>query len=154
MGVTPARVLFLSVRNSGRSILAEALANERGHGLLHAISAGTDVAPAVNPAALEVLRMMRTPVEGLRPKHWREVCGPGTPHFDIVVAISSPANQEELPVWPGQRIAACWTVDDPSNASSTFKQQLNAFWAVAIALNNYIDDLLLLPEQQAEARSR
>ena len=153
MGRAPVRVLFLSVRNSGRSILAEALANQRGHGQLHATSAGTDVAPAVNPLALEILRKMRTPVEGLRPKHWREVCRPGAPYFDIVVAIRSPAKQEELPVWPGQRIAACWALDDPSDVRSTFEQQLKAHWTAAIALTHYIDDLLLLPAQGAE-RSR
>jgi protein-tyrosine-phosphatase len=150
----PARVLFLSVRNSGRSILAEALANERGHGRLQAISAGTDVAPAVSPVALEVLRRMRTPTAGLRPKRWSEVCGPGSPKFDIVVTIRSRTKYEELPVWPGQRIAACWALDDPGDVRGSFEQQLNAFWAAATALTHYIDDLLLLPEEHVVERSR
>jgi arsenate reductase (thioredoxin) len=68
---TPLRVLFVCVHNAGRSQMAEAIANARARerGLpVVAESAGTVGAGSLNPLAVEALREIGVPTEGLAPK--------------------------------------------------------------------------------------
>jgi hypothetical protein len=50
----PFRLLFLSQRNSARSMMAEAIANSIGHGQLQAYSAGVRPASSIDPIAIEL----------------------------------------------------------------------------------------------------
>jgi arsenate reductase (thioredoxin) len=49
-------VLFLSRRNSARSVLAEGVLNKIGKGRFIAHAAGVDPAPQVDPHVVELLR--------------------------------------------------------------------------------------------------
>ena len=57
------RVLFLSRRNSARSVMAEAILNKIGKGRFQAVSAAVDPAPVIEPTALELLRSADYPIE-------------------------------------------------------------------------------------------
>ena len=62
------RVLFVCVRNSGRSQMAEAFFNQIAEGKAQAYSAGTQPADKINPAVVEAMREVGIDISGNRPK--------------------------------------------------------------------------------------
>ena len=62
------RVLFVCVRNSGRSQMAEAFFNQIAEGKAQAYSAGTQPADKVNPAVVDAMREVGIDISGNRPK--------------------------------------------------------------------------------------
>ena len=57
----PFGILFISRRNSARSLMAEAVVNKLGQGKFKAFSAGVEPAVAIEPVALDVLQPDRLP---------------------------------------------------------------------------------------------
>jgi arsenate reductase len=87
MSDRPYTVLFLCTGNSARSILAESIMNRLGHGRFIGYSAGSHPNGQVNPLALELLKQLEFPTEGLRSKSWDEFAAPNKVHFDFVIAF-------------------------------------------------------------------
>jgi protein-tyrosine-phosphatase/DNA-binding transcriptional ArsR family regulator len=86
--MTPAfNVLFLCTRNSGRSIMAEAILRQIGRGRFNAYSAGSDPADAPMPEVLERLRSLGHDTSHLRSQSWHEFTGPQAPRMDFVIAL-------------------------------------------------------------------
>ena len=75
----PFRVLFLSQRNSARSMIAEAIANSVGGGQFQAFSAGVRPAPRVDPMAAELIEHAGLPIPDHPPQHVREFSAPDSP---------------------------------------------------------------------------
>ena len=67
----PFRILFLSQRNSARSVMAEAIANAIGDGQIEAFSAGVRPAARIDPIAAELLQHAGLPVPDHPPQHVR-----------------------------------------------------------------------------------
>ena len=111
--VRPLRVLFLSRRNTIRSLMAEAIMNQKGRGKFSARSAGVEVAKAADPDAIDALRQAGYDVSGLRPKLVREMIAPGTEPLDFLFTLSDTARSEPLPEIQGHPISAHWQCDDP-----------------------------------------
>jgi len=107
------RVLFLSQRNSARSMMAESIANNIGRGQLEAFSAGVRPAASVDPVAMELLHHAGLPVPDHPPRHVREFSAPDAPPFDFVFTLSDTAAGEAPPMWPGHPITAHWRCTDP-----------------------------------------
>lgn len=86
-------VLFLCTGNSARSIIAEALTNSLAvsRGKFRAYSAGSHPKGAVNPFALDLLRMNHISTKGLRSKGWEEFGKPGVPAMDFVITVCDKA---------------------------------------------------------------
>lgn len=113
MQTAPFRILFLSQRNSARSIMAEAIANSIGGGQLEAFSAGVRPASKVDPIAVELLEHAGLPPPVHPPQHVREFSAPDSPPLDFVFTLSDTAAGEAPPMWPGQPITAHWRCTDP-----------------------------------------
>jgi len=111
----PLKLLFICTHNRCRSILAEALANQIGGGLLLAASGGSDPAGAVHPLTLEHLRQHGVPVTGLRSKSWDEL-----EDFepDFVITVCDKAAAEPCPLWFGKALQVHWGLPDPSAQAS------------------------------------
>jgi arsenate reductase (thioredoxin) len=141
----PYNVLFLCTGNSARSILAESLVNHWGRGLFRGYSAGSHPKGAVHPIALELLRQMKLPTEGLRSKAWDEFAAPGAPPLDFVFTVCDNAAGEACPYWPGQPMTAHWGVADPAAVESSDTEKWTAFRAAFKALENRIKLFTSLP---------
>jgi arsenate reductase len=58
------RILFVCVHNAGRSVMAEAFANELSNGQVEAVSAGTLPSPSPHPEVVEAMREVGIDVSG------------------------------------------------------------------------------------------
>lgn len=158
----PLNVLFLCTHNSARSILAEAALNHFGRGRFRAFSAGSSPREnqQPNPLALQVLEAVGIPTEGLRSKSWDEFAVPGAPEMDLVITVCDNAAGEQCPYWPGHPATAHWGYPDPSEATGTPEQKLEAFRQTLLAIRRRLELLIALPPEhldrlrlQAHARS-
>ena len=120
----PFRVLFLSQRNSARSMMAEAIANSIGRGQLEAFSAGVRPAARVDPLAVELLQHAGLAVPDHPPQHVREFCAPDSPPLDFVFTLSDTAAGEAPPTWPGHPITGHWRCTDPEQFEDATDRRL------------------------------
>ncbi|HEX4917284.1 MAG TPA: arsenate reductase ArsC [Limnobacter sp.] len=146
-------VLFICTGNSARSILAEAILNQLGHGQFKAYSAGSHPAGQLNPYTLEILKRWDMPIEGLRSKRWDEFAAPGAPAMDFVFTVCDQAAGEVCPVWPGQPILAHWGAPDPAKAKGDHDHVLQEFRNVGLLLRKRIELMLALPIHKLEKLS-
>lgn len=138
-------VLFLCTGNSARSILAEAILNEKGRGQFRAYSAGSHPKGEVNPWAIELLERSGYPVRDLRSKSWDEFAGPDAPALDFVFTVCDNAAGETCPVWLGQPMTAHWGIEDPAACEGTDEQKRKAFFDAYIRLDSRIGQFASLP---------
>jgi len=138
-------VLFLCTGNSARSIMAEAILNQKGTPNFRAYSAGSLPAGFVRPEALKLIEQARLPVNGLRSKDWDEFAAPGAPKLDFVFTVCDKAVKEACPVWPGQPMTAHWGVPDPAAVNGSREAVEKAFRDAFMILDRRISLFLCLP---------
>ncbi|MGC2171546.1 MAG: arsenate reductase ArsC [Candidatus Sulfotelmatobacter sp.] len=138
-------VLFLCTGNSARSIMAEAIMNEKGRPNFVAYSAGSHPAGTVRPEALRQLEAAHLPGVGFRSKSWDEFAQPGAPKLDFVFTVCDNAANEVCPVWPGQPMTAHWGVPDPAAVRGSIEQVERAFREAFFLLDRRIGLFLSLP---------
>jgi len=141
----PYSALFLCTGNSARSIMAEAIMNEKGRPNFVAYSAGSHPAGKVRPEALRELEAAHLPTAGLRSKSWDEFARPEALRLDFVFTVCDNAANEVCPVWPGQPLTAHWGVPDPATAQGTKEQVQQAFREAFFLLERRISLFLSLP---------
>jgi arsenate reductase len=138
-------VLFLCTGNSARSILAEAILNQKGRPNFAAYSAGSHPTGAVRPEALRQLEAARLSRVGLRSKNWNEFALPDAPRLDFVFTVCDNAANEVCPVWPGQPMTSHWGIPDPAAVQGTPEQVEKAFRDAFFLLERRISLFLSLP---------
>jgi arsenate reductase len=138
-------VLFLCTGNSARSIMAEAILNQKGKPNFTAYSAGSQATGRVRPEAIRQLQTARLPTENLRSKNWDEFAQPGAPQMNFVITVCDNAAKEVCPVWPGQPMTAHWGVPDPAAVAGTPEQIERAFRDAYMMLERRISLFLSLP---------
>jgi arsenate reductase (thioredoxin) len=144
-------VLFLCTGNSARSIMAEAILNQKGRPAFHAYSAGSHPSGRVRPEALRQLEVAHLPTLGLRSKDWSEFAQPGAPHLDFVFTVCDNAAKEVCPMWPGQPMTAHWGVPDPASVAGTPEQIERAYRDAFMMLDRRISLFLCLPIASLDA---
>jgi len=107
-------VLFLSARNTARSIFAEAAMNRMGRGNFRGFSAGMQPADHLDPMVQDILQVAQYPTESLHPKHWKDFVGADAPSLDFVFTLCDATAGEPLPHWPGRPVTADWRYPDPA----------------------------------------
>jgi len=138
-------VLFLCTGNSARSIMAEAIMNQKGRPHFTAYSAGSQPTGAVRTEALRQLESAHPSTTGLRSKSWDEFAKPGAPRLDFVFTVCDNAANEVCPVWPGQPMTAHWGIPDPAAVHGTREQVEKAFRDAFFLLDRRISLFLSLP---------
>jgi arsenate reductase (thioredoxin) len=144
-------VLFLCTGNSARSIMAEAILNQKGKPNFTAYSAGSFPTGRVNPIAVKQLEAARLPTAGLRSKSWDEFAKPDASQMNFVFTVCDNAAREVCPVWPGQPMTAHWGVPDPAAVTGTPEQIGRAFRDAFVALDRRISLFLCLPLASLDA---
>jgi arsenate reductase len=100
------RVLFVCVRNAGRSQMAEALFEQAADGRHEARSAGSRPAEHVHPEVVEAMAELGIDVSGRVPQGLRQA---DAEWADVVVTMGC---GDECPFIPGKRYVD-WELDDP-----------------------------------------
>jgi len=144
------KVLFVCTGNSARSIMAEALLNQRGLGRFRAFSAGSHPTGRVNPLAIAVLEEAGLPTGELRSKSWDEFARPEAPSLDFVFTVCDSAAGEACPVWPGKPVTAHWGMPDPAAAPGDDQARLKAFRGTYLALDWRIGLFTSLPIEKLD----
>src|SRR5271154_2994354 len=138
-------VLFLCTGNSARSILAEAILNQKGQPNFTAYSAGSHPSGKVRPEALNQLELAGVPTEGLRSKSWDEFAAPGAPPIHFIFTVCDNAANEVCPIWPGHPMTAHWGIPDPASVQGTTEEIARAFHDAFCTLDRRIELFLSLP---------
>ena len=100
-------VLFLCVHNAGRSQMAAGWTRHLAGERVEVLSAGSDPADRVNPAAVEAMREVGIDITGHTPRRWTDEILGAT---DVVVTMGC---GDTCPVVPGTRYLD-WELDDPA----------------------------------------
>lgn len=143
-------VLFLCTGNSARSILAESLLNQMGHGRFRAYSAGSYPKGEVHPLALQTLRGLDFPIDGLRSKSWDEFESADAPTMDFIFTVCDNAAGEACPLWLGHPVTAHWGIEDPAAVRGTELEQKAAFVMAFGYLHQRISAFVALPIHRLE----
>ena len=138
-------VLFLCTGNSARSIMAEAILNQKGPPNFTGYSAGSQPAGRVHPEALKQIQGAYIATDGLRSKSWDEFAGPGSPRMHFVFTVCDRAAAEVCPIWPGHPLTARWSVPDPAAVVGTPERIERAFFEAFTILDRRITLFLSLP---------
>lgn len=144
-------VLFLCTGNSARSIMAEAILNQKGKANFAAYSAGSHPRGRVNPYAIKQLEAARLSTANLRSKSWDEFAKPGAPKLDFVFTVCDNAAREVCPIWPGQPVTAHWGVADPAAVQGSEETIRRAFLDAFVTLERRIELFLALPLASLDA---
>jgi arsenate reductase len=138
-------ILFLCTGNSARSIMAEAILNQRGKGRFTAYSAGSHPSGQPRSEALKQIEAAGMPMSGLRSKSWDEFAVPDAPKMDFVFTVCDNAANEQCPYWPGQPMTAHWGIPDPAAVKGTPEEIARAFRDAFVVLDRRIGLFLSLP---------
>jgi arsenate reductase (thioredoxin) len=129
-------VLFVCVRNAGRSQMAAGLMNHRAQGRVHVRSAGSDPAEEIHPSVVEAMAELGIDLRNKRPKPLRE---------EIVRAADAVVTMgcgDACPVYLGKRYLD-WELPDPAG------QDLATVRAIRDEIDARVQALLpeLLPDE-------
>jgi arsenate reductase len=138
-------VLFLCTGNSARSIMAEAILNQKARGRFTAYSAGSHPSGSPRPEAIAQLASAEIPTSGLRSKSWDEFAALGAPSIDFIFTVCDNAANEVCPIWPGHPMTAHWGIPDPAAVKGTPEEIERAFRDAFTILDRRINLLLALP---------
>src|SRR5260370_1337455 len=138
-------VLFLCTGNSARSILAEAILNQRAGDGFTAYSAGSHRSGTPRPEALKQLESAGISTDGLRSKSWDEFATPDAPRMDFVFTVCDNAADEVCPFWPGQPMTAHWGIADPAAVKGAPAGIQRAFRDAFVLLDRRIGLVLSVP---------
>jgi arsenate reductase len=137
--MTKQNVLFLSMSNSARSLMAEALMRDRAGGFFNVYSGGI-MPRGVNPLTLRVLREIGIETEGLRSKNIEDYLGRIPVHYLFVV---SAAADRVLPsAWQGVSERQFWRIEDPAQREDTDDDPLDRLREARDEISERIGDFL------------
>lgn len=118
------RVLFVCIRNSARSQIAEAFANFYGEGRVEAESAGLEPGK-LNPVVVEAMRESGIDISRNKTKGVIELLALGR-SYDYVVTVCDESQSERCPIFPGGGKKLHWGFPDPSSFTGSPDELLAA----------------------------
>ena len=134
-------VLFLCTGNSARSLIAEAVLNDRARGRFQAFSAGSRPTGEAHPVAIEALDAAGYATAQLRSKSWDEFTADDAKPLDLVITLCDAAASEACPIWPGKPERRHWGLPDPA-AVEGLDACREAFVTTLAGVEQRIEDFL------------
>ena len=104
------KLLYICTHNRCRSILSEAITQQRAAGLIEARSAGSSPAGQVHPMTLHHLEQQGYATQGLRSTSWGDFAD-WEP--DVVITVCDRAAQEPCPLYFGRAHQLHWSLARP-----------------------------------------
>ena len=131
------KLLFICTHNRCRSILSEAITNQRARGILTAASAGSAPVDAVHPLTLRFLHERGYDTAGLASQSWvdLEAFEP-----DRVITVCDTAAGEACPLWMSDVEKVHWGLPDPSRVDGDDETVRAAFMAVIDRIELKVDE--------------
>ena len=131
------KLLFICTHNRCRSILSEAITNQRARGILTAASAGSAPVDAVHPLTLRFLQERGYDTAGLGSQSWvdLEAFEP-----DRVITVCDTAAGEACPLWMSDVEKVHWGLPDPSRVNGDDETVRAAFMAVIDRIERKVDE--------------
>ena len=120
--------------------MAEALLRSLAGDRYEAYSAGTDIAPIVNPFALEALGERGVDTEGLHSKSLDIFMDQS---FDLFITVCDNARQT-CPFFPGAKSMDHWSLEDPAAFQGTREEILLKFREVRDEIERRIRTAFLI----------
>ncbi len=121
MGMT--RVLFICVRNSARSQMAEAFLNAMCGDVFVAESAGLEPGK-LNPLAVEAMREVHIDISGKSTQSVFDLFKAGR-LYSYVITVCDDVSAEMCPIFPGVVKRMHWSVPDPAAIEGTWDYRLS-----------------------------
>ena len=144
--MTPAfNVLFLCTRNSGRSIMAEAVLEKMSGGRFNVYSAGSDPADGPMPEVIEKLSALGHDIAALRSKSWHEFTGPEAPHMDFVIALCDTLEGQSCPNFGDKAVTGTWPLPDPAKFTGTAPERSTMLNELYVSLTRRLGIFTSLP---------
>jgi arsenate reductase (thioredoxin) len=107
MGEERPTVLFVCVHNAGRSQMAAGFLRQLAGDRVDVLSAGSEPAAQVNPAAVEAMREVGIDIAAETPKLLQDSA---VRQADVVITMGC---GDACPIYPGKRYED-WELDDPA----------------------------------------
>lgn len=120
-------VLFVSTGNSSRSIMAEAMLNNRGRAGFKAYSAGRHPEGHIKPLALETLSQTGCDTSDLHPKSWDEFATIQAPRIDAVISLGENEFHGHYPIWYSDPVIVHWHVSTVESSTHTESERKYAY---------------------------
>ena len=131
------KLLFICTHNRCRSILSEAITNQRARGILTAASAGSAPVDAVHPLTLRFLQVRGYDTVDLASQSWvdLEAFEP-----DRVITVCDTAAGEACPLWMSDVEKMHWGLPDPSRVDGDDETVRAAFMSVIDRIELKVDE--------------
>ena len=133
------KVLVLCTGNSCRSVMAEALINDLGHGRYQAWSAGSVPVGYVHTKSIETIKRHGIDPGQPRNKSWDEFAEQS---FDLVITVCDQAAGESCPLFPGNPKKLHWSTLDPAKVTGSEAEIDAAYDKAFFMLKNRVEDVL------------
>ena len=131
------KLLFICTHNRCRSILSEAITNQRARGILTAASAGSAPVDAVHPLTLRFLQERGYDTAGLASQSWADL---EAFEPNRVVTVCDTAAGEACPLWMSDVEKMHWGLPDPSRVEGDDETVRAAFMAVIDRIELKVDE--------------
>jgi len=136
----PQHVLFVCIRNSARSQMAEAFLNAQAGGAIVAYSAGLERGN-LNPVVVRAMKELGIDISGSRSKHVDDL-DIASRDYDYVVTVCDEARAELCPIYPTQGERLHWSFPDPSSFTGSEEVRLEKTREVRDAIRQRVDEWL------------
>jgi arsenate reductase len=140
------KVLFLCIKNSARSQIAEAILNSKAGDKFQAYSAGSRPADKVNPYAVKVMEEVNVDISNKKPELAEKYLDVD---FDFVITLCDKM-KEECPNFPGNPIVAHWGMIDPDEFQGDEEGKLKEFRKTRNELLKRIELFVNLPVEKLD----
>jgi len=134
------KVLVICTGNSCRSVMAEALINQLGHGRYQAVSAGSTPTGFVHSKSIATLQRHGIEPGQVHSKSWDLFANQA---FDVVITVCDQAANETCPHFAGANKKLHWSIPDPAKVEGSEKEVNAAFDRVFLLLKKRIESELL-----------
>jgi len=131
------KLLFICTHNRCRSILSEAITNQRARGILTAASAGSAPVDAVHPLTLRFLQERGYDTAGLASQSWADL---EAFEPDRVITVCDTAAGEACPLWMSDVEKVHWGLPDPSRVDGDDETVRAAFMFVIDQIELKVDE--------------